>query len=66
MTTFQLVAIGLLVASIAWHYMPALPKWPERKPNVMRQIESVVAIRDESAAPEVKTACNALLQALLR
>lgn len=66
MTTFQYVAIGLLVASVAWNYLPALPKWPARKANVMGQIESVIGIREESSSPEVKSACNALLQALLR
>lgn len=66
MTTFQIVAIALLVASLAWNYMPALPAWPARKPDVMKQIAAVISIRDQASAPEVKSACNALLQALLR
>lgn len=66
MTTFQIAAIGLLVATVLWQYMPALPAWPKRKPNVMSQIEAVIGIREQATAPEVKSACNALLQALLR
>lgn len=66
MTTFQIVAIGLLVATVAWNYLPALPAWPKRKPNVMKQIESVISIRDQATSPAVTTACNELLQALLR
>lgn len=66
MTTFQMAAVGVLALTILWQYLPALPKWPGRKPNVMKQIESVIAIREESSTPEVKSACNALLQALLR
>lgn len=65
MTTFQIVALCLLAASLAWQYMPAL-KLPSRKPSTLRQIESVIAIRDEATTPEVTSACNALLQALLR
>lgn len=68
MTTFQIAAIALFVCSVAWAYIPKLPALhlPTRKPNVMRQLEAVIRIRDEAASPEVKTACNALLQQLLR
>lgn len=65
MTTFQIVAIAILVASVAWQYMPAIA-WPKRKPNVMKQIEAVIRIRDQATSPAVTTACNDLLQALLR
>lgn len=65
MTTFQIIAVCILVASVAWNYMPAI-SLPKRKPNVMRQLESVVRIRDESHSAEVKKACNTLLQALLQ
>lgn len=66
MTPFQIAAVVLLVGTIAWQYLPRLPAWPSRKPSVMKQIAAVVNIRDEATSPEVKTACNALLQALLR
>ena len=65
MTTFQIAAICLLVASIGWHYLPAIA-WPTRKPNVLKQIAAVIDIRDQSGSPEVKAACKDLLQALLR
>lgn len=65
MTTFQIIAICLLVASVAWNYLPAIA-WPKRTPSVMQQIEAVIRIRDQAISPEVTTACNALLQALLR
>lgn len=65
MTTFQIVAIGMLVASLAWNYLPAIA-WPKRKPSVMQQIEAVIRIRDQATSPAVTTACNELLQALLR
>jgi hypothetical protein len=67
MTPFQVGAIALLVASLAWVYVPRLSfSLPQRKPSVMKQIAAVIGIRDEASSPEVKTACNALLQALLR
>ena len=65
MTTFQIVAISLLVASIGWQYIPAI-SWPARRPNVLKQIEAVISIREQAISPEVKAACNELLQALLR
>lgn len=65
MNTFQIIAIVILVASVAWNYMPAI-KLPTRKPNVMKQLESVIRIRDESHSTRVKEACQALLQALLQ
>lgn len=66
MTTFQLIAIAALVISLAWTYMPALPAWPKRKPSVMKQLEAVIRIREESSSHEVQKACNELLQALLK
>lgn len=68
MTTFQLAAIALFVCSVAWVVIPKLPALhlPERKPNVMRHLEAVIRIRDEATSPEVKAACNALAQVLLR
>lgn len=65
MTTFQMVAVGVLALTVAWQYLPSL-KLPGRKTNVISQIESVIAIRESSTTPEVKSACNELLQALLR
>lgn len=67
MTTFQILSILVLVAAVAWTYMPriAIPSI-SRKPNVLRQIQQVMAIRDSSDNPGVVETCNQLLQALLQ
>lgn len=64
MTTFQIIALCLLGASVVWQYVPAV-KLPTKKPSTLQQIEAVLRIRDEATNPEVTGACNALLQALL-
>jgi hypothetical protein len=70
-TTFQIVALAILGAVVLWQFvlpnlssfkLPALPK-PDQ---TLKHLASVIHIRDASSSPEVKTACNALLQALLK
>lgn len=66
MSMFQIVALCLLAAAVAWNFLPALSfKLPTRKPNTMRQIEQVLAIKESSTSPKVQDACQALLQALI-
>ena len=64
MTTFQIVALCVLAGSLAWQYLPAM-RLPLKKAGTLQNIEHVLRIRDEAATPEVKDACNTLLQALL-
>lgn len=68
MTTYQLVAIGLLVAVAAWTYLPrlsfAIPSLA-KKPDPLKQIAQVMAIKDSASNPKVQDACQQLLQALI-
>ena len=68
MTTFQLIAIGVLSVVCLTVYGPMLlPKLQlPKKSNLMSQIQAVVAIRDEATSPKVKSACSKLLSALLQ
>lgn len=69
MTTFQIVAIAILIGMAAWNYMPAFswPKIPSRpkQSDTLTQISQVISIRESSTNPQVTQACNALLQALI-
>lgn len=65
MTQMQILSLAIVAAVAAYMYLPSL-KWPASKPSSMRQIESVLAIRDSNSSPEVRKACTALLQALLQ
>lgn len=68
MTPFQIGALCLLAVAVAWNYLPALSfRLPamQPKPNTMRQIEQVLAIKESSTSPKVQEACHALLQALI-
>lgn len=67
MTVMQIVSLLLVVAAVAYSYATRI-KWPSVKANQnpIRQIESVLSIRDSNPSPEVKEACTALLQALLQ
>lgn len=71
MTTFQIVSLSVLGAVVLWQFvlpnlpslrLPALPKADQ----TLKHLEAVIRIRDASSASEVKSACNALLQALLK
>jgi hypothetical protein len=63
MTQTQIILCVVTVLAFAWAYLPAI-KLPKR--GAMRDIESVIAIRDSATSPEVKAACQSLLQALLK
>lgn len=65
MTPMQMFSLALVAAVVAYMYVPKIT-WPASKPSSMRQIESVLAIRDSNTSPEVRKACTALLQALLQ
>lgn len=61
MTTTQIVLAAVTVAAFVWAYLPKLPTR-----GAMKDIEAVIAIRDSATSPEVKAACQSLLQALLK
>jgi len=68
-TAFQIIALSTLGVALVWQFvLPNLPALPamKKKDSTLRHIEAVIRIRDMAASPEVKTACNALLQALLK
>jgi len=60
MTTFQIVSLAVLAVVLLAQF-----GLPQKKQNVMAQIEQVIAIRNSATNPEVINACKALLQALL-
>ncbi len=69
MTTVQIISVALLVAVAVWAYLPSVLSGiplPASKPQVLKDIESVVKIRTHSRAPEVVAACNQLLAVLLQ
>lgn len=69
MTTVQLISVALLVAVAVWAYLPSVLNGiplPASKPQVLKDIESVVKIRTHSRTQEVVTACNQLLAVLLQ
>jgi hypothetical protein len=47
-------------------WMTKLPVSNKGKPSIMKQIESIVAVKEASEDASVVSACNALLQALLK
>jgi hypothetical protein len=73
MTTVQILALVAVVVAVLLTYvplhairMPAVAPKPEAKPNVMQQIESIVAVREAHTDKVIVNACNALLQAMLQ
>lgn len=69
MTAFQIIALATLGVALVWQFvLPNLPALPamKKKDATLQHLEAVIRIRDMAASPEVKTACNALLQALLK
>lgn len=66
MTTYQILGIAAVAAVAAWQYIP----WgklsiPTVGRSVMKDIASVVGIRESSTSPKVREACNELLRVLL-
>ena len=70
MTTVQILALAAVFAAVILTYIPfnalRLPASSKVAPSTMQQIESVVAVREANADPAIISACNALLQAMLR
>ena len=70
MTTVQILALAAVFAAVILTYIPfnalRLPASSKAAPSTMQQIESVVAVREANADPAIISACNALLQAMLR
>lgn len=71
MTTYQMLSLIALVVAVAGVYGQSLlsnVRWPARKTQagILQAIEAVVAVRDQYADAEVKSACNSLLAALLK
>lgn len=65
MTSFQMIAIAILAAVVVVQFVLPHLKMPARRPNTMKQIESVIAIKESATNPKVVEACTQLLQALL-
>lgn len=70
MTTVQILALVAVVAAVVLTYLPLhavkLPVSNKSKPSIMKQIESIVAVKEANGDASVINACNALLQALLQ
>ncbi len=63
MSPFQIVALSVLAIVAVVQFV--LPSIKVGKPNTMKHIESVIAIKESSSNPKVIEACSQLLQALL-
>jgi hypothetical protein len=70
MTTVQILSLAAVLAAVVFTYLPLnalrLPVSSKAKPSIMKQIESIVAVKEASTDPVVISACNALLQAMLQ
>ena len=70
MTTVQILALAAVAAAVVLAYLPLnaikLPVSNKSKPSIMKQIESIVAVKEASTDPAIVSACNALLQAMLQ
>jgi len=60
------VVIAVLLTYVPLHAIRMPVVTPEAKPSVMRQIESIVAVREAHTDKVIVSACNALLQAMLQ
>lgn len=65
MTTFQMIALGVLGLVLVGQFVLPNLKMPVKKPSTIRQIEQVIAIKETSSNPKVIDACSQLLQALM-
>jgi hypothetical protein len=65
MNAAQIISIVVLILVVAAVYLPSLLAL-KVKPSSMKQVQAVLAIRDSTTSPEVRTACSALLHALLQ
>lgn len=65
MTPIQIASLVAVALVAIYFYAPPL-RLPTRQPGQMDQIEAVLKIRDTTQSSEVRQACLALLQALLK
>jgi hypothetical protein len=70
MTTVQILALVAVAVAVVLTYLPLnsikLPVSNKSKPSILKQIESIVSVKEASTDAAVVNACNALLQALLK
>jgi hypothetical protein len=70
MTTVQILALVAVMVALALTYLPLhalkIPVNNKSKPSILKQIESIVAVKEANGDAAVINACNALLQALLQ
>jgi hypothetical protein len=70
MTPVQILALVAVAVAAALTYLPIaaikLPVNNKNKPTILKQIESIVAVRESNTDGAVINACNALLSALLQ
>jgi len=67
MTSIQILSMVAVAIAFVATYVPfsAIRLPSVGKPSVLKQIESIVAVREAHAEPAIVNACNALLQAML-
>ena len=66
MTTYQIIGLVAVAAVAAWQYVP----WkgislPAARPDSLKQVAAVIAIRESNPSPEIRKACNELLRVML-
>lgn len=69
MTTTQILTLCGLAVAAAVIYLPPLVgmiSFSRSAPDSMEQFKAVLRIRDATNNPEVRKACSALLEALLK
>ena len=70
MTTVQILALAAVAIAAVLTYLPLsaikLPVSNKSQPSILKQIESIVSVKEASTDAAVINACNALLQALLK
>lgn len=69
MSLYQIGALCVLAAVLAWNFLPSLSlKLPtfHSAPSALKQIEQVIAIKNSSTNPKVQEACQLLLAALIQ
>lgn len=65
MTPFQMLSLAVLAGVVIVQFVLPHVKFPEKKVDTLKQIQSVISIKESTANPKVVEACNSLLQALL-
>lgn len=65
MTPFQIVALSALAVVLLSQFVLPNIKLPKKQNDTLKQIASVIAIKDSSSNPKVVEACNQLLSALI-